>query len=217
MSIVFACNNANNNEDRTIVQDIHNKTQISTPESEDVEDENEQESLESILSKLSDEQRNVYDDMMALIKWYIENRDTLFSKRERIVESSADYVASINLAYVEDYLNFLKQEGNCCVSKLFILEEEKYWQSAYNETKEEQIIWEDGPDPWCFEADPIFNGHDWPNDFEKWKEGEKDKYRELEPADIEVKGDTAILYFNSKRKLVKENEKWKLIGWFAKN
>ncbi|NJO92488.1 MAG: hypothetical protein HC831_28580 [Chloroflexia bacterium] len=54
----------------------------------------------------------------------------LFAKRERIVEANAANVASINLAYVGDYLNFLKQEGKSYLSKQFIQNEEKYWQAA---------------------------------------------------------------------------------------
>ncbi len=213
LSLVFACNIGNNNEDETNVQDVDNETQLGATESEEVEDESKQESLESILSKLSVEQRNVYDDMFSFVKWYIENRDSLFAKRERIVESNAANVASINLEYVEDYLNFLKQEGKSYLSMQFVQNEEKYWQAAYKETTEKQIIWEDGPDPWSFEVDPIFNGQERPDDFDRWKEEQNGEYRELNPSDIEVKGDTATVFFNLRRKVVKEAGRWKLVSW----
>jgi hypothetical protein len=219
VAMATACGNTSPDNENEEEQVIENVPEVVDVVSDDVEAEEPIESLENILSKLSEEQQNVFTDMLGFIEWYINNRDTLFFKRERIVGATADNVALINLEYLEDYLTFIKKEGKSCISDEFVKKERNFWQSAYNETQEKQIIWEDGPDPWCFEADPVFNGHDWPDDFDEWRESEENyegKYRSLDPSDIEVIGDTATLYFNSKRKMVKEDGKWKLSGWFAK-
>ncbi len=228
--LVIACNNTITNEKEADVNVVKNEDRVQVVEEEktdleveepeietaeeEPESELEAESLESILLTISDEQRKVYYDMLDFVKWYIENRDSMLRKRESIVRRGEIDDAFIDDELLNEYIKFLTEKGSDVLSKNFIISEDRYWKGIDEKLTKEMVIWVDGPNPWCFEADPIFYGHDWPDDFEKWKEGENDKYRELDPRDIKINGDTASLYFNPRRKLVKEEGKWKLYNWF---
>jgi hypothetical protein len=99
LPLLFACNNNGNNETETDVKDVNKETMTNVKvdketmtnviDNEDVEEETE--SLEDILSKLSEEQRNVYNDMMAFIKWYTI-RDTF----EILLDYKDHYVEYFN-------------------------------------------------------------------------------------------------------------------------
>jgi len=168
--------------------------------------EHEKETI--VLSELENE---VYQDALNFIKWYIENRDSLLAKRERIVQTNKEYVAIINLKFLEDYLLFLKEEGSNCLSTKFVESEKKYWQKAHNETLTKPVYLEDGPDPWCFDADPIFNGHEWPSSSKEWIE---DWNGDIGKETISVEGNNAEFFFELERAMVKEADKWKMKNWF---
>ena len=161
---------------------------------------------------LTDAENEVYEAALIFIKWYIENRDTLLNKRERIVGTDSENFATINLELLYDYLAFLKKEGSNCISTQFIESEKNYWQDVDKENKSKPIVWEDGPDPWSFDADPIFYGHDWPSTYQEWRDDWKG---DIDKASININNNSATFLFSLKREMVKENGKWKMSGWFA--
>lgn len=212
LSILVACTNSASDEKNIKEDTAKNVGPGDNASIEQTDQKVQNNSFDIDLEEPTLEQKFVYNDFDKFINWYIRNRDSLFTMRERIVETDAKNIASINIQILNNYLHFLEIDGKEVFSSHFTKSEKNFWHEAHNEATEKEIVLEDIWNPWCFEADPIFNGHEWPKTYKEWHE---DWSQELNPLEIELKGNIATFNFYQKREMVKENGSWKLKNWFA--
>jgi len=189
--VLYSCANQQNNE-----QDSESDSNISHEEI-------------TTAAELSPAQKEVEKQSREFIKWYIENRDTLFYKRESVVQTNDSGYYYIDPDLLDNYMSFLKTKGGQYFSTEFVSSEKKFWEKAAGETKNESIVSGDGPNPWCFEADPIFMGQDWPDSYKDWLES----WQNENEHSVDIEGNEARYQNAASLNLIKENGRWKLKSW----